>query len=275
VAYNLIECNRDRLYLMAPSLQEWLPEGDLAWFILDAVGQMGLSEFYSRYRSDGWGRAAFAPEMMVWQLLYAYCVGERSSRRIERLCERDVAFRVIAANHRPDHATTARFRERNAKALEKLFVETLRLCAEAGLVKVGLVALDGTKIKANAALSANRTHRHLQEEVRKMLAEAEAKDAEEDALYGKEKRGDELPQGLRDRKSRLKRLKTCKERLEREAAERAAEQGRKIAEREQEEQAAGRKKRGRKPKEPQSAAEESAKANVTDPESRVMKTRRG
>ena len=275
MAYNLIECNRKQMYLMPPSLEDWLPEGDLAWFILDAVEQMDLKRFYGRYRSDGWGRAAFPPEMMVSLLLYGYCVGERSSRRIERLCERDVAFRVIAANHTPDHATIARFRQRNAKPLERLFIETLRLCAEAGLVKAGLVALDGTKIKANAALSANRTHRHLEEEVRKMLAEAEAKDAEEDALYGKEKRGDELPEQLRDRKSRLKRLKACKERLERESADEAGEQRRKIDERRAEEQATGKKKRGRKPKEPQSAPEESAKANVTDPESRIMKTRHG
>jgi len=275
MAYNLIECNRKQVYLMPPSLDDWLPEGDLAWFILEAVGQMDLKPFYARYRSDGWGRAAFAPEMMVSLLLYSYCVGERSSRQIERLCERDVAFRVIAANHTPDHATIARFRQRNAKALERLFIETLRLCAEAGLVKAGLVALDGTKIKANAALSANRTHRHLEEEVRKMLAEGEAKDVEEDALYGKDKRGDELPEELRDRKSRLKRLKACKKRLERESAEQAAEQRRKIEQRDSEEQATGKKRRGRKPKEPQSAPEETAKANVTDPESRIMKTRQG
>jgi len=275
MGYNFIKCDRDQMYLMPPSLHDWLPEGDLAWFILEAVGQMDLKPFYGRYRSDGWGRAAFEPEMMVSLLLYGYCVGERSSRRIERLCERDVAFRVIAANHTPDHATIARFRQRNAKPLERLFIETLRLCAEAGLVKAGLVALDGTKIKANAALSANRTHRHLEEEVRKMLAEAEAKDAEEDALYGKEKRGDELPEELRDRKSRLKRLKACKERLQRESGEEAAEQRRKIEERRAEEQATGKKKRGRKPKEPQSTPEGGAKANVTDPESRIMKTRHG
>jgi len=273
--YNPIECNGKQMYLMPASLEDWLPESDLAWFILEAVGQMDLKPFYARYRSDGWGRAAFPAEMMVSLLLYSYCVAERSSRRIERLCERDVPFRVIASNHTPDHATIARFRQRNAKGLEKLFIETLRLFGEAGLVKGGVVALDGTKIKATAALSANRTHRHLKEEVQKMPAEAEAKDAEEDALYGKEKRGDELPEGLRDRKSRLKRLKACKERLEREAAERAAAQRRKIAERRTEEQAGGNKKRGRKPKEPQSAPEESAKANVTDPESPIMKTRQG
>ena len=101
MAYNLIECNRKQMYLMPPSLEDWLPEGDLAWFILEAVGQMDMTPFYARYRCDGWGRAAFAPEMMVSLLLYGYCVGERSSRRIERLCERDVAFRVIAANHTP------------------------------------------------------------------------------------------------------------------------------------------------------------------------------
>ena len=275
MAYNLIECNREQMYLMPPSLQDWLPEGDLAWFIVDAVERMDVKPFYAEYRTDGWGRAAFMPEMMVALLLYAYCLGERSSRRIERLCERDVAFRVITANHVPDHTTIARFRQGNGKELEGLFVETLRLCAEAGLVKAGLVALDGTKIKANAALAANRTHQHLECEVKKMLAEAAAKDAEEDTLYGKNRRGDELPEHLRERKSRLKRLKECKERLEREAKERAAEQARKIAERKAEEEAGGKSRRGRKPRKPDATPRQEAKANVTDPESRIMKTRRG
>jgi len=277
MAYNFRVCNRDQGYLLPPDIRDWVPEGDLALFVVDAVKQMGLGDFYKSYRRDGRGGSAYPPETMVTVLLYSYCMGERSSRRIERLCERDVGYRVITGNTFPDHTTIARFRQGHKEALAGLFVEALRLCAEAKMVKVGVVALDGTKMKANAALSANRTQAHLAEEVRKMLVEAEAVDCEEDALYGKEKRGDELPEGLRDRKSRLARLKECKERLEREAAETAAEQARKIAEREAEEQATGEKKRGRKPRTPEQAAQEKAesKANATDPESRIMKTRKG
>lgn len=278
MAHNFIPCERDQQYLMPPSLHEWLPEDHLAWFVLDAVGQMDLSAFYGRYRADGWGSAAYEPSMIVSLLLYAYCVGERSSRKIELLCEESVAFRVITANARPDHATIARFRRRHLSELKELFGQILRLCREAGLVRVGGVALDGTKMKANAALAANRTHAGLEgeieREVKRMLSEAEAADVEEDRLYG-ERRGDELPEGLRDRKGRLARLKECKERLECEAAQRAAGQERRIAERAAEEAATGRKKRGRKPKEPDAAPDGKAKANVTDPESRIMKTRSG
>jgi transposase len=260
---------------MPPSVKDWLPEGDLAWFLLDAVGEMDLEPFRERYRADGNGRPAYDPQMMVGLLLYAYCMGERSSRKIERLCERDVAFRVLAANRAPDHATVARFRQEHEKALEGLFAQVLRLCAQAGLVKVGVVALDGTKIKANASLAANRTYESLKEEAHRMLSEAAAKDAEEDARYGKDRRGDELPPELRDPKSRLARLKECKERLEREAREKASAQEEKIQRREETEAETGRKTRGRKPTEPDPTPPETAKANVTDPESRILKTRTG
>jgi hypothetical protein len=216
--------------------------------------------------------------MMVPLLLYAYSTGVRSSRKIEALCETDVAFRVVAGNRKPDHATIARFRRNNLKELEGLFTQILRLCAEAGLVKVGVVAIDGTKVAANAALSANRTHeglgKEIEREVAKMLAEAESVDAEEDARYGK-RRGDELPEGLRTQKSRIERLRECKERMERAAEERAAEQQRKIDERAAKERETGERLRGRKPNEPDATVEPEAKANVTDPESRIMKTPAG
>ena len=275
MAYHFLSSDRDQPYLMPPSVKDWLPEGDLAWFLLDAVREMDLGAFYARYRADGNGRPAYEPGMMVGLLLYAYCMGERSSRRIERLCERDVAFRVLAANRVPDHATIARFRQGHEKALEGLFAEVLRLCAAAGLVKAGVVALDGTKMKGNASLSANRTYESLKEETRRMLSEAAAKDAEEDALYGRDRRGDELPEELRDPKSRLARLKECKERLEREAGEKAAAQEEKIRRRKETEAATGKKTRGRKPVEPDPGPPETAKANVTDPESRILKTRTG
>lgn len=275
MAYNFLPVNREQQYLMPPSLREWLPKGDLAWFLLDAVEQMDTKAFYEGYRADGWGHPAFEPKMMATLLMYAYSVGERSSRRIERLCERDIAFRVVTANQKPDHTVIARFRQANEKALEGLFIEVLKLCRKAGLVKVGVVALDGTKVKANAALEANRTYGHIEAEVKKMLQEAQAKDAEEDALYGKERRGDELPEELRDRQGRLARLKACKEQMEREAQETAVQQAQKIEARQAEEAASGQKKRGRKPKEPDPTPSEEAKANVTDPQSRIMKTRTG
>jgi len=182
---------------------------------------------------------------------------------------------VIAANQVPDHSTIARFRKDNEQALAALFTEVLRLCAEAGMVKVGVVALDGTKMKANASLEANRTYSSIEEEVRRMLEEAQAQDSEEDRLYGSGRRGDELPEGLQDRGERLRRLKQAKERLEGEAAEEAARQAEKIEKRAQEEKKTGRKKRGRKPKAPDDTPQAGAKANITDPESRIMKTRTG
>lgn len=275
MGYNFIEYDRDQQYLMPPSLKEWVPEGDLAWFVLDAVKQMDLGAFYKKYRADGWGGAGFDPEMMVALIMYAYCVGERSSRKIERLCERDVAFRVIAANLNPDHSTISRFRKAHREELSGLFTGVLQMCGKAGLVKLGVVATDGTKVEANASLAANRTHDNLRAEVEKILDEADAIDRAEDALYGEGKRGDELPEELKNRESRLKRLREAKERLEREALEAAEQKAEAIAKREKEERESGKKKRGRKPKEPDEKPNAEAKANVTDPDSRIMKTRKG
>jgi transposase len=273
--YNFIRPNRDQLFLMPPALQDWLPPDDLAYFLLDAVDQFDLTAFYAAYRADGVGQAAFQPHMMVALLLYAYCLGVRSSRQIERRCQRDVAFRVVAGNLSPDHTTIARFRQRHGEALKGLFTDILRLCKEAGLVKLGVVALDGTKVAADAALEANRTYGSIRAEVETMLEQAEAQDAEEDRLYGPGQRGDELPEALRDRSGRLERLKRCRERLEGEAAAAAAEHARKLQERAAKEAETGQKLRGRKPKPASRGPEAEAKANVTDPDSRIMKTRRG
>ena len=275
MAYNIKTINREQIYLMPPSLQEWLPEKDMAWFIIDVVEQMDLSAYYRKYRADGRGQEAYDPSMMIALMVYAYSNGIQSSRAIERLCERDIGFKVIAAEEKPDHTTIARFRQDNGKAIEELFAEALKLCAKAGLVKVGLVALDGTKIKADAALESNRTYDHIESEVKRMLAEAEAKDAEEDKLYGKGKRGDELPEELQDRGKRLARLKECKARLEQERAEKVAKQKEKIGKRQDQESETGQKQRGRKPKEPEAVISAEAKANITDPDSRIMKTRSG
>ena len=275
MAYNFLLCDRNQAYLLPPSLTDWLPQDHLAWFVLDAVEQIDLSEFYKKYRTDGVGNSAFHPSMMVALLIYSYCTGERSSRKIERYCQTDVAYKVVTANQYPDHSTISRFRKDNQSHLKKLFLEILRLCAEAGLVKLGKVSLDGTKIKANASLSANRTLKHLEQEIDKMLSEAEDKDAEEDKAFGPDKRGDEMPDDLRDRNSRINRLKACKERLEQEKAQAQKAQQDKIDRRKAKEQSTGKKPRGRQPKLPEEASNKDAKANVTDPDSRIMKTRKG
>src|ERR1019366_6241989 len=152
---NFLECDREQVFLMPPDPRDWLPEGHLAWFVLASVEEMDLDAFYGSYRQDGWGRAAFEPGMMVALLMYAYARGERSSRGIERRCVGDVAYRVIAAQQTPDHATIARFRVRHEAALAGLFSEVLGLCRESGLVKVGVIAIDGTKVHANASHHSN------------------------------------------------------------------------------------------------------------------------
>jgi transposase len=273
VAQNFIACDRQQQYLMPPSLEEWLPEGHLAWFVLDAVAQMDLGAFHARYRQDGWGGAAYDPAMMVALTLYAYCLGERSARRIERRLHEDVAYRVIAANQTPDHATIARFRQQHQDALAGLFAECLRICLAAGLGKVGVVAIDGTKMAAAASLAANRAHDAIAAEVRRMLEEAAAVDAAEDALYGEGVRGDELPPELANRTSRLARLKEAKRRLDEEQAARERAHEAHLAERARIERARGKKLRGRKPKPP--TRDPQARANTTDPESRILWTRQG
>jgi transposase len=191
MAYNYTECNRDQLYLLPPSMKAWLGEDHFAWFLLDAMDQMDLSAFHAAYRSDGKGQQAHPPEIVLPVMLYGYCHGERSSRQLERLCEESVPYRILAADTRPDHCAFARFRQRHESALKAVFMEVLRLCAEAGVLKVGVVSLDGTKLKANAALSANRTLEGLEKEkeIAAMVSEASARDAEEDAQYGADRRG--------------------------------------------------------------------------------------
>ncbi len=177
MAERYLRCGREQPYLMPASLRDWLPEDHFAWFVLEAVELLDLSAFHAAYRDDGWGRRAYDPALLLALLLYAYCEGERSSRRIQRRCPEDVAFRVLSANRQPDHATICRFRRRHEQALAGLFVEVLRLCAEAGLVRAGLLALDGTKLRANASRERNRMQAQLEAEVERMLAEAERTDS--------------------------------------------------------------------------------------------------
>jgi transposase len=207
-----IGCDRDEVFLMPPSVRDWVSEGHLVWTVLDAVAELDLSAVYADYRDDGRGRPAYEPSMMVALLLYAYARGNRSSRAIERACFEDVAFRVVAGNLAPDHSTIAEFRVRHERALGEVFSGVLGLCARAGLASVGVVAIDGTKISANASINANRDFGQI---AREILAEAADIDAREDELYGAE-RGDELPEHLRTREGRRKALREAKERLERE-----------------------------------------------------------
>src|SRR3954469_7299331 len=214
---NFLACDREQELLLPPSLREWLPERHLAWFVIEAVGAFDLADFYGSYRRDGWGRAAHDPAMMVALLLYAYAIGERSSRRIERHCEGDVAFRVVAANQVPDHATVARFRVRHERALGELFGQVLELCAEAGLVAVGVVAVDGTKLHANASQHATRDYAQIAAEI---LAEADAVDRAENERHG-ERRGDELSPELSTSQGRRGWLRDAKRRLDERRAEEA------------------------------------------------------
>jgi transposase len=214
---NFLGCDRDQELLLPPSLKEWLPEEHLAWFVLEAVGELDLDAFYAAYRQDGWGRAAHDPAMMVALLIYAYAIGVRTSRGIERHCFDDVAFRVICANQVPDHATIARFRVRHETAIAQLFGSVLELCATAGMVKVGVVAVDGTKIAAFATHHATRTYQQIAEEI---LADAARLDAAEDELFG-DTRGDELPEGLRTSGDRRKWIREAKQAMEAKRAKEA------------------------------------------------------
>ena len=272
MAYNFLAIERDQVYLLPPSLADWLPEDHLAWFVLDTVVEMDLAPFYADYRNDGWGAAAHDPKMMVALTLYAYCLGVRSSRQIERACHVDVGFKVVAANQCPDHTTIARFRQRHEGAMASVFTSSLRLCATAGMVHLGVVAVDGTKMGCPAALDANRTKDNVEAAVLEMLADAAAQDATEDASVGTGARGDEPPAHLRGRTQRRERLAAAKAELD--AIDRAAAEAHMahLAERADKELASGHKLRGAKPKAPDTS---SAKVNLSDPESRIMKTKDG
>src|SRR2546425_2388188 len=280
------DCHLDQLLLLPPSLQDWLPEGHLARFVAEVVEALDLSAIYATYEEgDGRGLAAYDPRMMVRLLIYGYCRGVASSRRIERATYEDVAFRYLAADQHPDHDTIADFRKEHLANLAQLFVQVLRLCQQAGLVKLGHVALDGTKVKANAskhkAMSYERmgeTEKRLEAEVKALLQEAARMDAEEDRKYGKGKRGDELPAELARRETRLAKIREAKAALEREAREQTEKEKARVEarlkEREKQEAERGRKSGGRSPQAPdpeQAQPEPKAQRNFTDPDSRIMK----
>jgi transposase len=243
--------------LLPPSLREWLPENHLAFFVSDLIDQLDLSAITSVYENEDRGYPPYHPVMLTKVVVYAYCVGVFSSRRIQRRLVEDVAFRVLAAGNEPDFRTIADFRKRHLTALRGFFEQVLRLARELGAPRVGRVALDSSKIKANAskhkAMSYGRMRekqRQLRDEVNDLLAQAEAADAAEDAEYGPDQRGDELPAELQRRESRLKRIREAKRALEARAKAEAA--------------AAGKPAETAKP-------DPKAQYNFTDPESRIMK----
>jgi transposase len=269
--------------LLPPSIEDWVPEDHLARFISDVVETLDLSAIYGAYKG-GAGAPSYHPAMMVKLLVYGYCTGVRSSRRIERATYDDVAFRFLSADQHPDHDSIALFRQRHLQALAALFLQVLRLCQKAGLVKLGHVALDGTKLKANAskhkAMSYDRmveSEKKLMEEIRGLLEDAQRTDDNEDDKYGKGRRGDELPDELARRESRLKKIQEAKAALEQEAkekAEREAEAAReKNAEREKKRGTSEGRRMGTPFKEPDPATarpEAKAQRNFTDADSRIM-----
>src|SRR5918995_4887232 len=210
MAQNFIACDREQPFLLPPDVRDWLPEDHLAWFVIDAVAEMNLDAFYAAYRHDGRSRPPYEPAMMVALLLYAYARGTRSSRVIERACVEDVAFRVLAAQRRPDHATIARFVANHQDAIAGLFGEVLSLCARQGLTSVGVIAVDGTKVPGNASRNANVDYERL---AREILEEAKAIDAAEDELYG-EARGGEVPPEFETAQGRRGGVREAKQRLE-------------------------------------------------------------
>lgn len=270
MGYNFVAVDREQLLLMPPSVSDWLPEGHFAWFVLDVVDELDLSMFLSAHRADGRGGAAYHPAMMVALLVYAYSIGERSSRQIERRCVEDVAFRVVAANQNPDHATIARFRAAHEEAIGGLFAQVLALCSRAGVLRPGLLAVDGTKLAANASREASRTAEQLAAAI---LAEAAATDAAEDA-EAVAAESDGVPAELAGRgPKRRARLKELLAELEAEAADKSYEAH--MARRAEIEAETGRPIRGRRPT-PESATHRSRRlANTTDPDSRLLKIKGG
>jgi transposase len=266
----------DQLRLLPEDMRQWLPEGHLVYFLMDLVDTLDLKKIYAWY-DDGsaGGRPPYHPKMLLNLLLYGYCTGMPSSRKIERATYEMAPFRILSGDRHPDHDTIASFRKTQLPELAQLFTQVLAVCKQAGLVKFGHVALDGTKVKGNAskhkAMSYGRMQKkadELETEVNRLMAEAEKTDAAEDALYGAGKRGDELPEDLRHKQSRLKKIQEAKKALEDEARAQAASKQADYEEKERKWEKRGRK--GRRPKPPSDQPGSKAQRNFTDPDSRIM-----
>jgi transposase len=267
----------DQLFLLPPDLKQWLAEDDLVYFIIDVVNELNLDPIYALYDASKGGQPPYNPRMMVGLLLYAYCMGMPSSRKIEQASYHSIPFRVLSANQHPDHDTIAEFRRRHLKALSALFVEVLLLCRQAGLVKLGHVALDGTKVRANASKHKAMSYRRMQqkeaelkEHINTLLAEAEVRDQKEDALFGKGKRADQLPEELRFAKTRLAKIREAKQALEQQADERAKKQQPEYQAKKKAWDNRSERRGGRPPKAPSDKPKDKEQRNFTDPDSRVM-----
>ena len=272
----------EQILLFPPNIREWLPEGHLAFFIDTLISHADISTITDYYEQSNRGNPPYDPRMMTKILTYAYCIGKPSSRKINKALYEDVAFRVLAAGNFPDFRTISDFRKIHLKSLEELFAHVLDLCSEAGLVKLGTVALDGTKLKANASIDRNYNHRkltekeeHLQKIAHELFEKAEQTDTEEDRIYGKDRRGDELPDGFRTKTEQLERIRKAKTILEQRQQEKKNKYDRKKQERTETEKKTGKRLRGRKLKKVEQNPQDSAVANTTDPDSRMMKTRTG
>ena len=275
MAQNFLSCDRDQVLLLPPDLREWLPADHLARFVIEAVDELDLSEMYGYYRQDGLGRPAHDPAMMVALVLYSYASGATSSREIERRCVTDVPTRVICANRKPDHATISNFLKRHRDSLSGLFFQVLGLCRRAGMVKVGTVAVDSTKLAANASATQNRTLEGLREEARRIIDEAIETDRREDELYG-DRRGDELPEELADPRTRKARIRELLEQAEREREQVEADRAELVAKHKKHVAATGRRIKGRPPKTGPNSIERkklAKKYNLTDPDSGVVRHR--
>jgi transposase len=268
-------CAPDQSLLFPPSPRDWLPEGHLAFFIADTVAVLDLQAFYAPYEGDGRRNQPFDPQMMVTVLLYAYATGTFSSRRIARKLEEDVAYRVLAAGNFPAHRTIAEFRQAHLAAFEALFMQVVEIAREAGIVQLGALAVDGSKVKANASKHKAMSYRRmrdeearLREQIAALTAQAEASDAAEDAALGPDVRGGELPAELQRREERLAKIAAAKARLEARQADEDRRKGRTPDD--------GRKSRGHKPfARDFGVPPDDAQDNFTDPESRIMKTSAG
>lgn len=268
----------EQTLIIAPNLHDWLPDDHLCYFVSEVVDDLDLASIYARY-DERRGFPPYGPRMMIKILVYAYCIGVTSSRQMFKELLENVPFRVLAAGNRPDHRTINRFRAQHAAALRGLFQQVLDICRKEGLVPAKAVALDGTKVKANASMAKNRTREQLEKERQKddidrYFAEAERIDKEEDELYGEENDGFSLPAHLRDRKARRERIREALRQIK-EEEDKKKEEEKKLAERkekEEEEASKGKEVRGRKPIEKEAKP---SRRNTTDPDSRTMKTRTG
>lgn len=265
----------DQQFLLPVDMSEWLPEDDLSKIVLDLVDhKFDLSQFYGKYREDGLGAAFFDPKIMVGLILYSYCQGVRSSRQIERNCYRDVAYRIVARNHQPDHTTISRFYKSFTSELETLFFQFLKILHKNGMVNVGVIALDGTKMKANAAMRRNRTLTQMEIQIKQMFEDSRRIDEEEDKIYGEKGNGDIVPETLKTHKRRKELFEAAKKKMNEESAWENQDYDERVKQREEEENnnQDGKKLRGRKPKPPVPDSQRTTKINTTDPDSRIMKS---